>query len=136
METEPLQHLTEQSARVGSWMLAVASDPREVEYAWNKGEKSGKGRKLEYVLISEDGTQYCEGIYKRAGKEPKATENFEKAKKKFQRGTVWKVAKVTLAKQNPKYLGCSCKVLVDMNASTFQPVLQSTVRMPTQPAPP
>ena len=83
MDTEPLQHLTEQNAGVGSWMLAVVSDPREAEYKWNKGEKSGAGRKLDYALASEDGTQYCEGLYKRVGKEPKATEDFEQAKKKF-----------------------------------------------------
>ena len=71
----------------------------------------------------------------RIGKEPNATENFERAKKKFKRGIVWKVSKVSLAKQNSKHLGCSCKVLIDMNTSTFQPVLQSTVKMPTQATP-
>ena len=49
---------------------------------------------------------------------------------------MWKVSKVSLAKQNSKCLGCSCKVVIDMNTSTFQPVLQSTVKMPTQAAPP
>ena len=117
-------------------MLILVSDPRDSEYNWTKRGASGTGRKLEYVLVSEDGTQYCEGVYKRIGKEPNATENFELAKKKFNRGTVWKVSKVSLARQNSKYLGCSCKVLIDMNTSTFQPVLQSTVKMPTQAAPP
>ena len=64
MDTEPLQHLTEQSAGVGNWMLTLVSEPREVEYTWNKAGKSGNGRKLEYILMSEDDTQYCEGIYK------------------------------------------------------------------------
>ena len=41
-----------------------------------------------------------------------------------------------MAKQNPKYLGCSCKVLIKMNTSTFQSVRQSTVQMPTEAAPP
>ena len=68
MDTEPLQHLTEQSAGVINLMLKVDSEPRESEYKWNKGSASGTGRKLEYVLVSEDGTQYCEGIYKRIGK--------------------------------------------------------------------
>ena len=136
MDTEPLQHLTEQSAGVASWMLTLVKEPRDSEYKWNKGEKSGTGRKLECILVSEDGAQYCEGVYKRTGKEPQATENFQQAKKKFKQGTVWKVSKVALVKQNPKYLGCSCKILIDMNMSTFQPVLQSTVKMPTQPAPP
>ena len=97
---------------------------------------SSKGRKLEYVLVSEDETQYCEGICRRMGKEPKATENFEQAKKNFKRGSVWKVSMFALAKQNPKYLGCSCKRVIDMNLSTFTLVLQCPVKMPTQPAPP
>ena len=136
MDTEPLQHLTEQSAGVGSWMLILVNEPCESEYKWNKGKDAGTGRKLDCVLVSPDGTQYCEGVYKRIGKEPKATENFEQPKKKFKRGTVWTVSKVSLTKQNTKYLGCSCKIVIDMNTSTFQPVLQSTVKMPTQAAPP
>ena len=136
MDTEPLQHLTDQSAGVGSWMLKVVREPQQSEYKWNKGKASGTGRKLECLLVSEDGTQYCEGIYKRIGREPKATQEFELATRKFKQDTVWKVSKVSLAKQNSKYLGCSCKVLIDMNTSTFQPVLQSTVQMPTQAAPP
>ena len=81
MDTEPLQHLTEQSAGVGIWILAVASGPRDLEYTWNKSQKSGKGRKLEYVLLSEDGEQYCEGVYKKGGKERQATQNLELGKK-------------------------------------------------------
>ena len=136
MSTEPLQHLTEQSAGVGSWMLKVIEEPQEEDYTWNKSGKSGVGRKLSCVLVSEDHTQYCEGVYKKQGKEPQATQNYKQAVTKYKNGIVWKVSKVSLAKQDPKYLGCSCKVLIDMNTSTFQPVLQSTVKMPNQAAPP
>jgi len=55
---------------------------------------------------------------------------------KFKRNSVWKVSKISLAKSNAKYLGCSHKVVIDMNASNFQPVLQSTVKMPQQATPP
>ena len=136
MSTEPLQHLTEQSAGVGAWMLKVIEEPQEENYTWNKSGKSGVGRKLSCVLVSEDHTQYCGGVYKKQGKEPQATQNYKQAVTKYKKGTVWKVSKVSLAKQDPKYLGCSCKVLIDMNTSTFQPVLQSTVKMPNQAAPP
>ena len=81
MEAEPLQNLTEQSAGVGSWLVTCATPPQEVKYTWNKGAKSGEGRKLQFLLVSQDGTQYCEGCYKRSGKEPKATEQFNEAKK-------------------------------------------------------
>ena len=46
------------------------------------------------------------------------------------------MSKVSLAKENPKYIGCSCKVVIDLNASTVHPVLQSTERMPMQATPP
>ena len=40
------------------------------------------------------------------------------------------MSKIFLAKSNSEYLGCSHNVVIDMDASTFQPVLQSTVTMP------
>ena len=71
MDAEPLQNLTEQSGGVGRWLVIVGMDPREVIYKWNKGGKSGEGKKLEFLLVSEDASQYCEGMYKRIGKEPR-----------------------------------------------------------------
>ena len=116
MATEPLQHLTDQSAGVGTWILKVAMEPQELADPFkNRKNECAEGRKLECVLVSEDSTQYCQGLYKRSGKEPKATQDFESAKRKFQKGTIWKVSKVSLAKQRQKYLGCSCKVVIDMN---------------------
>ena len=85
MDTEPLQHLTEQSAGICKWMLQVVGEPRDTEYTWNKAGASGKGRKLECVLVSEDETQYCEGVIRKFGKEPQATEKFEDAEKKYPR---------------------------------------------------
>ena len=135
MDAEPLQNLTEQSGGVGRWLVIVGMNPREVTYKWNKGGKSGEGKKLEYLLVSEDAAQYCEGIFKRIGKEPKATDDYNKAKQKFKKGTIWTLSKVSLTKQNTQYLGCSCKVVIDMNTSSFQTVLQGTVKMTLQAAP-
>jgi len=136
MATLPLQHLTEQSAGVGAWMLKVAMEPQEISYTWTQGGQNKTGRKLEFVLVSEDSTKYCQGLIKRWGKEPTATQNFDAAKRKFQKGTAWKVSKVSLVKQVQKYLGCSCKIVIDMNKSKFEPVLQSMVKMPMQATPP
>ena len=81
MDAEPLQNLTEQSGGVGRWLVIVGTNPREVTYKWNKGGKSGEGKKLEFLLVSEDAAQYCEGIYKRIGKESQATDDYNKANK-------------------------------------------------------
>ena len=54
MTTEPLHHLTEQSAGVGAWMLKVAMEPCDLTYTWTKNNKTNNGRKLEFVLVSEE----------------------------------------------------------------------------------
>ena len=136
MTTEPLHHLTEQSAGVGTWMVKVAMETCEVTCSWTKANRTNTGRKLEFVLVSADATKYCQGVYQRRGKEPKATQDSEATKRKFLKGTIWKVSKVSLAKQHPKYMGCSCKTSIDMNTSKFEPVLQNTITMPMQAAPP
>ena len=136
MAAEPPCQLTPRSAGVGAWMLIVASTPRKIEYQWNKAGRSGTGHKLEVVLMSEDSTQYCEGVFKKKGKEPQATKDLDAAKDKFKKGTIWKLSKASLTNENPKYVGCSCKVVIDMRSSTFEPVLQSTAQMPKQVTPP
>ena len=90
MATEPLQNLTEQSARVGTWLLSVATNPRPEEYTWGKGT----GKKFECLLVSEDSTEYCLGLFKRKGKEPAATRDFNAAAARFKKGSVWKVNKI------------------------------------------
>ena len=136
MQTEPLENLTEQSAGVGTWLLSVATVPRSEEYKWSKGNVSGTSKKFECLLVSEDSSLYCMGLFRKRGRDPGATNEFNAAVNKFNKGTTWKVNKITLAKQEPKYLGCSHKVAIDLNLSKFQPVLQSTVKMPTQATPP
>ena len=93
MDAEPLQNLIEQSGGVGRWLVTVVMPPREDIYSWNKGGKSGEGKRLKYLLVSEDAAQYCEGSYRRIGKEPKATDDYNKAKQKFKKGTIWIVPK-------------------------------------------
>ena len=136
MSSQPLPELTEQSAGVGAWILKVSGEAQASTYPWNKNGKSGKGARLDWVLVSEDSTQYCQGLYKRKGQEPAATREIDAAKAKYKPNSIWKASKLSLIKENPKYLGCSCKVFIDMNTSSFQPVLQSTVQMPIQATPP
>ena len=81
MDTEPLQTLTEQSGGVGRWLLTVVMPPQGVTYNWDRGGKSGEAKKSQYLLVSEDGAQYCEGSYRRIGKEPQATDENNKRNK-------------------------------------------------------
>ena len=107
MATEPLSQLSPRSAGVGAWMLIVASTPRKIEYQWNKNGKSGIGHKLEVVLMSEDSTQYCEGVPKKKGKEPQATKDVDAAEDTFQTGTIWKLSKASLTNEHPTHFGLS-----------------------------
>ena len=75
------------------------------------------------------------GSLEKKGKDPVAENEFKATMEKFKRNSVWKVSKISLAKSNAKYLGCSHKVVIDISASNFQPVLQSTVKMPHQATP-
>jgi len=137
MTSQPLPELTAQSAGVGMWTLLIADEPQTIDYTWKTRQgESREGKRMDVVLVSEDCTHYCQGVYKKIGAEPKATATFHDAVKKYKKGTIWNVSKISLTKDNPKYLGCSCKVAIDMNTSRFQPVLQSTVKMPMQAAPP
>ena len=74
----------------------------------------------------------CAGVL---GTRVRAETIIELARDKFKNGTMWKVNNIYFGKKDKKYLACSHNVLIDMNASNFQPVLQSTVKMPGQATP-
>ena len=124
MQVEPLPNLTEQSPRVGTWQPSVATAPRSEEYNWIKPGASGAGKQFERLLVSEDSTEYCVGQFRKKGKEPAATKEFNAAFAKFSKSSTWMVNKVTLAKTDSKHFGCSHKLAIDLNASNFKPVLQ------------
>jgi hypothetical protein len=57
-------------------------------------------------------------------------------KKSMTAGSIWKVSKVALLSEKPMYISSTIKSVINMNASKFSPVLQSTVKMPKQVTPP
>ena len=56
-------------------------------------------------------------------------------RRKSSRTKVWKVSKVSLMNDKALYAGAPIKVVIDMNATGMQPVLQSTVPMPERATP-
>ena len=48
---------------------------------------------------------------------------------------MWVVSHVSLTNDKSLYVGSTIKLVLDMNTTSFQPVLQSTVMMPEQPTP-
>ena len=91
---EPLPNLSEQSARIGTWLLSVANHPRVEEYTYGKGtgKGKGKGKKFECLLVSDDSDAYCLGPFRKKGKEPAGTNEFQTKMEQFKRNSVWKVS--------------------------------------------
>jgi hypothetical protein len=133
---QSLAELTAQSGKIGQWMLRVCGTPDEHEYKYTYQGKPTTGKVLVCHFVSTVSSQYCLGKFKRKGKEPAASSEFLKAFKKFNDQTIWKVSKVSFTNDKQLYTGSPIKVVIDMNATTFQPVLQSTVAMPVQATPP
>ena len=136
MVAEPLRNLTKQSAGIGKWTLKVATEPSDQECKWTKNGQSNTGRKLECIFVSGVSEEYCQGTFKRYGKEPQASKDFQAMKQQLKKGSMWQLSKVALISDKSLYISSSIKVNIDVNKSKLSPVLQSTVKMPEQATPP
>ena len=87
MAMEPLPNLSEQSARIGMWLLSAATHPRVEEYTYTKGTGNGKGPKFECLFVSDDSDAYCSGQFRKKGKEPAATNEFKATMEKLKRNS-------------------------------------------------
>ena len=86
-----------------------------------------EGTTFAVLFVPEDTTKYCKGKFTRRGKGAKGTASFDKAMERFLDGTVWLLTKAALvSKEKPLYIGSSANFVIDLNSSTFSPVLQST----------
>ena len=53
---------------------------------------------------------------------------------KLRNGSIWKMTKITLAKERRHYIGARSKVCVDIRKTQTDAILQSVVQMPLAPA--
>ena len=125
LQSTPLAELVGGSAGLCKWRLKVVGGPKEREYKYEKNGKENEGAAFSIVLVSIDPAQYCKGKFTRRGNNPKAKACFAEAKKNKD-GTVWELSKAALyTQEKPLYIGSPVKVVIDLNLSTFTPVLQS-----------
>ena len=131
----PLPELASGSAGFGRWKLHIDGPPKERTYSYkvDGGQSTKEGKAFTVKLVSEDQQHYCYGTFTRRGKEPGASHNYNAALASKKDGTVWILTKANLAKTKPLYIGSSVKVMVDLNSSTFLPVLQNTTHLKAQP---
>ena len=131
----PLRELTQQSGGIGTWLLQVAEAPRVCEYQYTWNGKSCSGKRFEMILLSPEAGSYCIGQYKRRGSPSKADKEFDRNLERFKVATTWCASKVGLAKEKPCYISSPLKIMIDLNSTKMDPVLQSIHKMPSEPTP-
>ena len=131
----PLRELTPQSGGIGTWLLQVADAPRVAEYEYTWNGKSCKGKRFEVTLLSPEAGSYCVGQYKRRGSVKTADSEFDRNVERFKVTTTWCASKVSLAKEKPCYISSPLKLMIDLNSTKMDPVLQSIYTMPSEPTP-
>ena len=126
-----LFELNDKSGTIASWTVKVHGVTWEdYDYVWQGTPK--KGAKVVCNLLSSRSDEYCAGTI-RMQKNDK--EELQRQKQKFADGTVWKLSKVTLAKEKREWIAASAKICIDLRKTQCDPVLQSTVPMPPAPTP-
>ena len=136
MANEPaLQELTAHSASIGRWLLTICGDLREVEYVYTWRGETKTGKKVVATLVSADSDQYCLGMIKKKGKDPKASQDLTRMMEKFATGTIWHMTKISLVPEKTLYISTPVKIVIDLAATVCTPVLQGTRVMPKCPTP-
>ena len=134
-EFQSLKELTPQSAGIGTWLVTVGETPRQWEYTYHYTGKQHIGRRFEVNLLSEDGSVYCIGAWRRKADNPNGNKKFEEALRAFGYRTVWEASRVVLAKEKPCFISSPMKLMIDLSASKMVPVLQSIYQMPAEATP-
>jgi len=127
-----LTELTAKSAGIGGWTLRSTEPSGIQEYTYQWQGETKKGKKYETTLVWTDGTQYCPGVVKQAGKQAAA---FQAHVEKFKVGNIFKFTNITLTTDKKEYIGAPVKYCIDLGKSKATPVLQNPEH-PKKPEPP
>ena len=85
--------------------------------------------------MSADAGVYCIGAFRRKSDNASGNKKFEDALGAFGYRSVWEASKILLAKEKPCFISSPLKLMIDLNASTMTPVLQSIYKMPSEATP-
>ena len=129
-----LHELTAATAAVGVWTVSVYSPALVEVYDFQYQGQKKQGKKVSVLFLSSDAETYCLGKAKKSA--AFGDQALAAVAAKFKAGTMWKITKVALFSENSSHVSCPVKVAVDLCKTTFTQLLQSTVQMPKQPAPP
>ena len=79
-------------------------------------------KKLQVVLLSHIGGQYCLGLAKLRRKDEAELEALQA---RFREGTVWKFSRIKLVEEKSQFIHTPCRIAIDLRNSVAQSVLQS-----------
>ncbi|CAJ1387461.1 unnamed protein product [Effrenium voratum] len=117
----PLDELTRESARMGSFLLAVSHvQTLSYEYMWNGQMKQGK--KLVVTFVSPSPRLYCLG----SAKMQKGNETeLKKLEEQFQIASTWRFFELLFADDKPQYIAAPIKLVLDLRRSKKVRVLDA-----------
>ena len=87
------------------------------------------------IMLSPETGAYCMGQFERKGSTTKAEKEFDHNLMRFKELTTWRASKVSLAKEKQCYISSPYKLIIDLNSTKMDPVLQSIYTMPSEPTP-
>ena len=98
-------------------------------------KKNNTGKRFEMIMLSSEPGAYCMGQFRRKGSKLQAEKEFDQNLMRFKELTTWCASKVSLAKEKQCYISSPYKIMIDLNNTKMDPVLQSIYTMPSEPTP-
>ena len=126
-----LAELVNQEAGLSSEieLKVVRSEIIDYSYTWNGNEVFTQ--KLQVMLQSKIGEQYCLGV---ARLQRKDKTELKKIAERWETGTTWKFKSIVLHNEKPAYIHTPCRFVIDLRKSTAHALLQSAA-YPETPVP-
>jgi uncharacterized protein (DUF849 family) len=100
-------------------LKVIRNEIMDYTYPWNGNQMSSQ--KLQIVLQSKIGDQYCLGVAKLQKKD---NNELKKMADRWQTGTTWRFKAITLLNDKAAYIHTPCRITVDLRKSQAQALLQ------------
>ena len=126
-----LAELVNQEAGLSSEieLKVVRSEIIDYSYSWNGNEVFTQ--KLQVILQSKIGEQYCLGL---ARLQRKDKNELKMAAQRWETGTTWKFKDIVLHNEKPAYIHTPCRFVIDLRKSKVHNLLRSAA-YPVTPVP-
>ena len=130
----PLKDLINKEAALTAQIELTVSRVELISYPYKAKTvqaETVQTQKLQAVLLSRIGEQYCLGLA-RLKRNDEA--ELKALQLRFQKDTVWKFSRIKLLEEKGQFIHTPCRIIIDLRNSVAQPVLQS-MPFPRAPVP-